>query len=675
MRSRWLPEELQGYALVWCAEIVYAGRTLRMATQAVEISDVPYPPTMSPASWSRQVTLFATGPELDEISISGWLEANLAELHRQGHRLSSARAEVFQVRVRPDGSTPDTYATRCALLTGPMRATEFGERVGERSFFAGTIYTPWPESTETIPPDGWDVNRSTWGFGSRADSDDGVCYPVAIGYPGRDDYDPGRPLPAAPVAWVSRDQYHVLIASVGPIAATSVKLIIKDNPEGTEVDTSTQYTNYAGTLTDAIDANGVQLAVVDFESGGYNTGGASELDDENFPGKTYATDPDRTVFISFTEAGGAGLQWRGRTLRAAGDVLGWALERTGWPVDWGRTDAAAGLLARFNIDTMISLKVGASAWLRDSLLPLLPVALRVSPRGLYPLVWRPDVLDVAAVVDLDASPDVAVSDVVSEDASDLINRHTLRYGYSAYTEEYRYIVRVGIKDVDSTDHAGGIIRTEESGGSGVGSGGYGRVYISAVEAGIAGASITVNFTGVVSGAAVPSENTTTRTVTIEGEDGETAEQLAARINAAGLTLVTATGRGGTSHYFLPGAPAQSFTLVLTDFGVQADAACRRSYDARSSSGIGARNEDLETYLIYDHATARAVLAWRALAYGSIRRRVTLNGPEHLFAHLELLDAVKVTSDALGIDGEIGWVEQIESYSDGQVAFVVVFLDR
>jgi hypothetical protein len=85
--------------------------------------------------------------------------------------------------------------------------------------------------------------------------------------------------------------------------------------------------------------------------------------------------------------GAGGLVGEGGTITGAGDVLAWALGKSGLPVDWRRTRAAARQIP-WPLDGYWSGACSPWEWVRSNLLPYLPVSIRIGPDGLYPVVWR-----------------------------------------------------------------------------------------------------------------------------------------------------------------------------------------------------------------------------------------------------------------------------------------------
>jgi hypothetical protein len=92
--------------------------------------------------------------------------------------------------------------------------------------------------------------------------------------------------------------------------------------------------------------------------------------------------------ISWT--GGGGFQYKGHALTQAGEILEYLLNRTTLSVDRGRTAVAASLLSGFNLAGYVDEPMSIWDWLRDNVIPLLPVSIVSGPDGLYPVVWKHD---------------------------------------------------------------------------------------------------------------------------------------------------------------------------------------------------------------------------------------------------------------------------------------------
>jgi hypothetical protein len=153
--------------------------------------------------------------------------------------------------------------------------------------------------------------------------------------------------------------------------------------------------------------------------------------------------------------GATGMQWRGRALRGAGDVIEWALSQTTTMVDHARFASAAERLNQYKIDAFIDARVNPWEWLNSNVLPLLPVSLVSGPAGVYPVVWRLDARPDHAEIIIDADADASVSRAsgVRCDTGGIVNRFTLRYAYDLMKGKYCATARVSPGPLTSDDLA------------------------------------------------------------------------------------------------------------------------------------------------------------------------------------------------------------------------------
>jgi hypothetical protein len=84
--------------------------------------------------------------------------------------------------------------------------------------------------------------------------------------------------------------------------------------------------------------------------------------------------------------GASGLRHRAGPLTRSGDVLTWALRQSSLKVDWARTATCAASLP-WRLDGYWDQRVKPWAWVRDNLLPILPISIQHGPDGLFPVRW------------------------------------------------------------------------------------------------------------------------------------------------------------------------------------------------------------------------------------------------------------------------------------------------
>lgn len=85
-------------------------------------------------------------------------------------------------------------------------------------------------------------------------------------------------------------------------------------------------------------------------------------------------------------------------------------------------------------------------------------------------------------------------------------------------------------------------------------------------------------------------------------------------------------------------------------------------------------EESESIVVYDDATANAVLAWRALAFAFAKRTLELLVPEEDWAWLERGNVVLVSVPWLYLDRQVALVQEIESGDDGMIGLRLLFVE-
>ena len=679
MRTAWTRDELDGAFLVWLVEVHFPGQIVRYATHTVDVADgsasYHYPGTSDPMVYAEKADLFDRTPSTSEMGISGYVAADLPTMYGAGFRFSHLFAEVSQVRAKehPEGlEVLDEYSDRRVLIAGRTRNPQWGRILDDgHTWFAADIVTEWFTKNLTIPAQGLNVNNATWPAASRAAEDEGVSFPIVIGYPGWDSKS-DVPVPAAPVCWLDRhyETWQLICAGYGVLGASTMMLVRAVDPTGESVNLSTEYDVYGdgvSTLYPSVthDGTGSLLTVVDYHTNGYGHGGGSPLDAPYWP----TSEQESDVYVAFTEGQG-GMMWRGQVLRGAGSVLSWAMEQTGYRVDYGTLAAAAPYLDRFKIDTIISAQVVASEWLQTSLLPLLPVSLVAGPYGVKVYAWRGvDVgPDECTVVDADADNLINVSDTVFDDESDTANRFTIRYGWGAIAKETRYTLRIGPgvgTAPESDDFATTFIDSTKPR--------VARLRLIARNAGYAGAGIRVVVTNTSPENAF---DTGTDRVDIWNNVGtSTIDSLEALVNTNSALLRAVSEGDGTTPTTGDVVPADSRTFLL-DYGTIPDSRCEASRVRRqreSDTGVVDAPE-VEAPIVMDHTTARSILEWMVALRSSPRSTVSIEGPDDLLTNLRPLDPVLYTHTPHAFDRRIGWAEEVEHHSDGRVAVRMVFLD-
>ena len=94
----------------------------------------------------------------------------------------------------------------------------------------------------------------------------------------------------------------------------------------------------------------------------------------------------------------------------------------------------------------------------------------------------------------------------------------------------------------------------------------------------------------------------------------------------------------------------------------------------NAEGSGVFVEEIESAVLYDEATAYAVLAWRALAHAFAKRTLEMLVPENEYAWLERGNIVLVSASWLYLTRQVAIVEEIEQGDDGLLGLRLLLIE-
>ena len=380
--ARWFSAtELEGADLVWLLDLVFAGRTYKLASQSVTVGGVPYLSGVTDVSYSDELEIYkAASWEIPTAELSVIIE-DVAELISQGHSLHGATATLALYVV---GSAS---ADRRVVIEGRAIASSYGI-AGEPVKIS--IEPAWLDAALTYPPRLHTVTPTAWTIPS--DHSQGEVYPVILGRP------LSTPAPLVKDSLLLIDGLAVVAGH--RIKATSLTAIGSDDP-----------TPITAPVIYRTDNNGIECACIEIPSSWGNS---------------------QQVFVKWAGSlGGLPNPYGPGDLRGAGDVIKWALNLSGLKVDDGRLAPALARLQGFKIDGAITESISVMDWLRDEILALLPVSIVTGGDGVYLVVW--DTQDNPIRAQLTEGRDgITRESSVAYQSSEVSNEITLKYGLSAY---------------------------------------------------------------------------------------------------------------------------------------------------------------------------------------------------------------------------------------------------
>ena len=354
--------------------INYASRVFSFPDRAVDVEDIA--DIMSRASTGRSV------------SFSNLLfPVDVAALVNAGHDLSRATGEVFV-----DGTI---------IMSGTVSEPEYG-RAGEP---VSLTITDNPYNDRGIFPDKVVPEMNA---GYNDDTDAGSTVPFVFGRPAlwldkNGDVQSRAGSPAPISQRYSGENYVLMVGDAAVDGFTHVGII--DNKGKRE--------------RFPLFASGWDGGIPQCTIGG---GAASVIgtDDDDAPYyvdyQQYATTP----------------QALGRDGRA-GELIAYLLSKSTLTIDWGRLDAARGLLNRFLLAGYFDSPASPWQLINDHFNPILPISWVSGGEGIYPIAWDLNAEPTARIVNQNR-----VSSVTYEgDTGDVVNQVVFKYTRAAHNGTYR----------------------------------------------------------------------------------------------------------------------------------------------------------------------------------------------------------------------------------------------
>jgi hypothetical protein len=322
---------------------IVAGQTWRFASRAVAFDGNEYTDGLE-----------TPGTFADALSLSVPSEASMPiTIHAQAVADLDVEDVVRGATARilwwadPDGDDP------IVVLDGVVEDPVYGG--ADEPLTATVREVPWDDRGR-IPAVDAVINDDTWpNRDPQVDITD-ERYPIVIGAPGVSSV--AGDVVGSPAFWVVVGGTDYLLIAGHPVLAASIWLNDLTGPSAT-----------TAAVTTTADGLGRQVAVCDVTAWS-GLGAGDEL---------WAT--------WYLGGGLANPDAPGELMTGAGDVLEWMLHRSTIRVDWGRLRAAKARLNAYRIDTYIQAdperRVTPWDWIVSHLLPILPVAVRTGPAGLY----------------------------------------------------------------------------------------------------------------------------------------------------------------------------------------------------------------------------------------------------------------------------------------------------
>ena len=347
---------------VFVVEINHAGSVYRFAQRPLALSsddgDLPYLGGLDFGGFRD--TLPRAGVVADGGSASMGVTfrgLDIASEYTALRFLEGDSIELSMVLLR-GAQVVTAYEDRWVLLSGTIQRPQFGFPRRDPGFVAFTASSKPADDRTPIIKSHWRVNSATWSQhnDSSADGITGSVYPWVFGQPG-DSIVPGSPAYLIDNTGSPRR----IMVSVGRVEAAQVVLWDEDGNRDNSAPI-THEEDGLGTLCAWADPAGAPA--------GFNLTG----------GKHY---------VGWT-SGAASNPYGSGVLTKGSDLLRYLFDRGGIKADHAAFIAMAPVLDQFQFAGHVNDPL-VTAWqfVRSQLLPLMPIALRVGPDGVYPVNLSP----------------------------------------------------------------------------------------------------------------------------------------------------------------------------------------------------------------------------------------------------------------------------------------------
>lgn len=657
---------LQGKRVYWILDLTYAGIIYRLSTVDLDVAsddgDLHYVGGISEVTLTSSLELLGESGEPMSVPLEILMPVDVAALSAAGHDLALASGELSRL---VEG---DAWESRLVMLAGRVSEPEYGTKDLPIRFSLEDLLfedaTLFPSSTAVVSSLTTDTNY-------LSDADLEVPYPFVFGHPGQ--VRTGERVTGSIAPWQMKATYHHRAVLAGHRVQCNFVRCNNDGTTSSQVFQVNHTTDKQGReIAVLLEATNVAAGVTPVTGTAYFPG----LDGTGVPASFQpAVDEDVPLFVVWEDPDDLGLGGligeSGQLVRGAGDVIETLLRQSSRRIDFGRIRAVKERLNGFKLDFPIGARTSPWDFVRDNLLPLLPVTVTVGPLGLYLSVfdYAATAADAVVSIDEDTNPGVEVGDYIRTDTTHVANQFSLSYAYSHRVSDYTEKLVMGAVVDEALATGDLILRTE-------------ILRIIAMVPGGAGGGYTISLTS--TGALSSAENTGAKTITLTFNSGVTTVQTLATSINNNLTAVRASIVAGTGASVLDvgalgsTATACEQTVVMASTGSPIDLSsyfCAVSQDRYRGilNPTGLVEKIMDSRCIYDPATAAMVLSWQARALALPWRRVDALLPEADFAWLEKGNVVTVTASRLSLAAKVAHVEAIETAEDGLVAVTLLML--
>jgi hypothetical protein len=373
--------DYKGADLVWLLVVDWGGAIYRFSNLPIEVpyedGDHQFHGQLDQLDYVEQSDLFEISVEANSVSVAVVFPHNMVQEFRAGRILDGARAELSYIMVR-NGQPLQNWEERILLFEGEISQPIIGDPEEPEGFAAFSIeQQPYDMSGYLLDLDNL-INISKFPQLPN-DIGPGKPYPLVFGNPSNSIRSDGANVPNLH----STPAYPIDVHTGGEGGSHDYLMIAGHKVEASKVMIRDgDYRVATVDVEEAKDTNGVLYSYVDIHGSSVYTADASGHSNKSYFTKWYNPTGAGSYAGAHLNPFGDGL------LEGGGDLIMFALSKTGMAVDWEAWGSVAQLLNDYRFAGYVNEpRITAWDWLNQNILPLMPVSVVSGPYGLRPVIF------------------------------------------------------------------------------------------------------------------------------------------------------------------------------------------------------------------------------------------------------------------------------------------------
>lgn len=366
---RYSLEQLAGSRPIFLLELDFMGKRWFFSTEPRTIEGIPYLGTLGDFDLEQSSQILGANIEANSLSLQVFFPGlNLLEEWRKGRTLEGMNGE-FSYILEKNGQIITALENRIVLLDGIVQLPVIGDPLEPPGACSFTLERQPYETTREMIPGSHVIDKTSFSTHDQ-DTAGGKLYPIVFGAPGVSLDDDGNQvyLFCTPAYNIVRDPNKEALFLIAGHEVEAANVRIRD---GANNEATVQ-------VQKGYDSLGQVYSYVDVYSTALLFPGRSSI-------STNAQTP-KEFWVCWLDGGGHSNPYGAGALEGGADICRWALTKAGIPVDYGAWDNIASLLNMYKFSGYINEPVKAWDWLKDNILPLLPIEITTGAKGVKPIM-------------------------------------------------------------------------------------------------------------------------------------------------------------------------------------------------------------------------------------------------------------------------------------------------